>query len=149
MQPKVQKWLAADDLVVRPMVRVLALPEGSLPPPASIVETRPSLEEVRAMIDQIDLLRSHLQTAQEKVEELESHNRTLGAALDKIEAAQKAPKAVPDVTPPEVTLEPPPPEVPEVPIVEETPPPPEEGTPADGSSPAGAAPKRSHKKAQP
>lgn len=134
LTPRVQKYLADDSLAIRPLVRAVMLPDGIAPveAPAPVI----SIEDMRSLVDQLDQLRQTLATRQARIDELEAENSTYKQAIERIEAdAKNQPEPV-DSPPAE-------------PATDVTPPPPEEGTPADGSSPAGAAPKRSHKKAKP
>ena len=98
MEPRVQKWLEHQDLVVRPVVRVLALSDvATTQEPAP--PTGPSVEDMKALLDQIDTLRAELQTARDQAEDLASQNRVLGVALNQIEAAAKQEQPT-DVTQP-------------------------------------------------
>lgn len=96
MTPRVQKYLADDSLVIRPLVRAVMLPDGVEP-----VEAAPpviSKDDLRILVGQLDQMRQTLEARQTRIDELESENSTYRQAIERIEAENKK---TADVTPPE------------------------------------------------
>jgi hypothetical protein len=90
------KWLLAEGIAIRPLVRIVALTEDGIiaeAPPAA----GPSLEDVQLLLTQLESLRVQNQSLQTDLEAEQATNRSLSAAIEQIEQAE----TLPDVTQPE------------------------------------------------
>lgn len=100
LSPRTQKYLADDSLAIRPLVKVVMLPDGTEP---ATVATPPaiSMEELKALVAEIDRTRQLLSERQARVDELEAENSTYKAAIDRIEAEKSEQDVAGDVTQPQ------------------------------------------------
>lgn len=91
------KWLLAEGIAIRPLVRIVALTEGGIIAEAPPAAAGPTLEDVHLLLTQLESLRVQNQTLQTDLEAEQATNRSLSAAIAQIEQAEK----VIDATQPE------------------------------------------------